>query len=61
MKKIFLLAALLAVCALLTAEEPRFNVREIALERVNITAHRGAGNLAPENTLSALELSWSNG
>ena len=61
MKKIFLLAALLAVCALLTAEEPRFNVREIALERVNITAHRGAGNLAPENTLSALELSWSRG
>ena len=61
MKKIILLAALLAVCALLPAREPRFNVREIALERVNITAHRGAGNLAPENTLSALELSWSNG
>ncbi|MBR2584426.1 MAG: hypothetical protein IKE64_03210 [Thermoguttaceae bacterium] len=61
MKKIFLLAALLAVCALLPAREPRFNVCEIALERVNITAHRGAGNLAPENTLSALELSWSRG
>ena len=58
----FLTAAVLTlICAAAMAEEPRFNVRDIPLERVNITAHRGAGNLAPENTLSALELSWSNG
>ena len=58
----FLTAAVLAViCAASMAEEPRFNVRDMPLERVNITAHRGAGNLAPENTISALELSWSNG
>ncbi|MBR2584423.1 MAG: hypothetical protein IKE64_03195 [Thermoguttaceae bacterium] len=58
----FLTAAVLTlICAAAMAEEPRFNVRDMPLERVNITAHRGAGNLAPENTLSALELSWSNG
>ena len=58
----FLTAAVLTlICAAAMAEEPRFNVRDMPLERVNITAHRGAGNLAPENTISALELSWSNG
>lgn len=61
MKRLFFLAALIMLPYFLSAEEPRFNVRNIALERVNITAHRGAGNLAPENTLSSLEFSWSNG
>ena len=40
---------------------PEYNVRNKPLERVNVTAHRGAGFLAPENTLSALELTWSMG
>lgn len=61
MNKFLTLVLLLAVYASVKAEEPRFNVRDMPIERINITAHRGAGNLAPENTLSALELSWSNG
>lgn len=43
------------------ATEPAWNVRRIPLERVSIVAHRGAGHLAPENTMEALELSWSMG
>jgi glycerophosphoryl diester phosphodiesterase len=43
------------------AAEPTWNVRRIPLERVSVVAHRGAGNLAPENTMEALELSWSMG
>ncbi len=43
------------------AAEPAWNVRRIPLERVSVVAHRGAGNLAPENTMEALELSWSMG
>ena len=47
--------------ALFIAANPPFDVRNTPLERVNVTAHRGAGFLAPENTLSALELTWSMG
>ncbi len=43
------------------ASDPVWNVRDIPRERVNITAHRGAGFLAPENTMEAMELSWSMG
>ncbi|MDD3469475.1 MAG: glycerophosphodiester phosphodiesterase family protein [Thermoguttaceae bacterium] len=43
------------------SSDPVWNVRDIPRERVNITAHRGAGFLAPENTMDALELSWSMG
>ncbi len=44
-----------------TAAEPVWNIRNIPLERVSVVAHRGAGDLAPENTMEALELSWSMG
>ena len=44
-----------------SAEEPAWNIRTVPLERVTVVAHRGAGHLAPENTLSALELTWSMG
>jgi glycerophosphoryl diester phosphodiesterase len=44
-----------------SAAEPVWNVRDIPLERVSVVAHRGAGFLAPENTMGALELSWSMG
>ncbi len=41
--------------------DPEWNIRTIPLERVTVTAHRGAGDLAPENTMEALELTWSMG
>jgi len=44
-----------------SAAEPVWNIRNIPLERVSVVAHRGAGDLAPENTMEALELSWSMG
>jgi len=44
-----------------TAAEPVWNIRDIPLQRVSVVAHRGAGDLAPENTMEALELSWSMG
>ena len=44
-----------------SAAEPVWNVRDMPLERVSVVAHRGAGFLAPENTMGALELSWSMG
>lgn len=55
-----------AVCAWFAAiavsgSEPVWNVRNTPLERVSVVAHRGAGFLAPENTMEALELSWSLG
>lgn len=38
------------------------NVRnQIALQDFTIQAHRGAGSLAPENTLPSYELAWDNG
>jgi glycerophosphoryl diester phosphodiesterase len=43
------------------AADPEWNIRTIPLERVTVTAHRGAGDLAPENTMEALELTWSMG
>ena len=39
-----------------SAAEPVWNIRQIPIERVSVVAHRGAGFLAPENTMSALEL-----
>jgi hypothetical protein len=44
-----------------SAAEPVWNIRDMPLERVSVVAHRGAGFLAPENTMGALELSWSMG
>ncbi len=44
-----------------SASEPAWNIRDIPLESVSVVAHRGAGDLAPENTMEALELSWSMG
>lgn len=55
------LFSLLAAASTALAAEPVWNVRDMPLERVSIVAHRGAGFLAPENTMKALELSWSMG
>jgi glycerophosphoryl diester phosphodiesterase len=43
------------------AAEPVWNIREIPMGSVTVVAHRGAGDLAPENTMEALELAWSMG
>jgi glycerophosphoryl diester phosphodiesterase len=50
-----------AVIPAVSAAEPVWNVRDVPLESVSVVAHRGAGDLAPENTMGALELSWSMG
>jgi glycerophosphoryl diester phosphodiesterase len=55
-----LVCAVTAVPVVSTAE-PAWNIRSIPLERVSVVSHRGAGFLAPENTMEALELSWSLG
>lgn len=54
-------AATLICISIAPAAEPVWNVRNLPLERVSVVAHRGAGFLAPENTMEALELSWSMG
>jgi glycerophosphoryl diester phosphodiesterase len=56
---VVLAAALVVLSA--SAAEPVWNIRDIPLESVSVVAHRGAGDLAPENTMEALELSWSMG
>jgi glycerophosphoryl diester phosphodiesterase len=66
MKPVGRLICSLATCAVpgvlaASAAEPVWNVRDLPLERVSVVAHRGAGLLAPENTMGALELSWSMG
>jgi glycerophosphoryl diester phosphodiesterase len=55
------LVAAACVVSVASAAGPVWNVRDIPLERVSVVAHRGAGFLAPENTMEALELSWSMG
>ena len=50
-----------SVVPAVSAAEPVWNIRDIPLESVSVVAHRGAGDLAPENTMGALELSWSMG
>ena len=46
---------------LLGADEPQWNIRNMPRESVTVIAHRGAGYLAPENTMEALELTWRMG
>ncbi|MHB8900927.1 MAG: glycerophosphodiester phosphodiesterase [Thermoguttaceae bacterium] len=44
-----------------TAKSP-WNVRDhIPLSEITVQSHRGAGELAPENTLEAFELAWKLG
>ncbi len=65
MKPTFLpLLTLLAACGLATAAEDKpmkspWNVTEhVKFKDFIIQSHRGAGELAPENTLEAFELGW---
>jgi glycerophosphoryl diester phosphodiesterase len=56
-----LLAAELLFSALATTTQCQdWNVRDhIPLEEFMIQSHRGAGNLAPENSLEAFEIAWN--
>jgi len=55
------LPALIAIAALPAGAE-EWNVRDhIPLEKFTIQSHRGAGELAPENSRESFELAWSLG
>ena len=57
------LAAFLATSFVssLRADEAQWTIRNKARETITVVAHRGAGDLAPENCLSSLELTWGMG
>lgn len=44
-----------------SAVEAQWTVRNTPREKITVVAHRGAGDLAPENCLSSLELTWGMG
>ncbi len=41
--------------------DPLWNIRNIPRSSITVIGHRGAGSLAPDNTLEAMELAWSMG
>lgn len=52
----------MASAFLCAAEDDSWNVRDhIPLQQVTVQAHRGAGILAPENSLEAFEIAWKLG
>lgn len=55
------LVATLGSAAVATSAEARWTIRNKARESITVVAHRGAGDLAPENCISSLELTWSMG
>ncbi|MCL2117684.1 MAG: hypothetical protein FWH27_04560 [Planctomycetaceae bacterium] len=60
MKTIILCFTFLFLSFPLVAEEPKlWNVRDhVPFKEIMVQAHRGAGVLAPENSLEAFELAW---
>ncbi len=57
-----LTASLIVACfSSAFANEARWTMRNKPRDSFTLVAHRGAGDLAPENCLSSLELSWSMG
>jgi glycerophosphoryl diester phosphodiesterase len=64
MQRLFLSLGVLVSAALCQAQQPqnvtnRWNVTaHLPLDRFIIQSHRGAGTLAPENTIDAFELGW---
>jgi len=61
MKTKILCIVLLSLPFHLIADEPKlWNVRDhIPLQEITVQAHRGAGILAPENSLEAFEIAWN--
>ncbi len=57
----FCVALCLMSVATSAADELQWNIRNVPQESVTVIAHRGAGYLAPENTMEALELAWRMG
>ncbi len=57
----FCVALCLMSVATSAADELQWNIRNVPRESVTVIAHRGAGYLAPENTMEALELTWRMG
>ena len=58
--------AFLAVAATLAAgfamaSDAAWTIRNKSRETITVVAHRGAGDLAPENCISSLELTWGMG
>jgi glycerophosphoryl diester phosphodiesterase len=59
---ICILATIVAFGIKASADEKPWNIRDhVPLEKIVIQSHRGAGVLAPENTLEAFELGWKMG
>ena len=61
MKTYLVCIVLLVLPFHLVADEPKpWNVRDhIPLEKITVQAHRGAGVLAPENSLEAFGIAWN--
>jgi glycerophosphoryl diester phosphodiesterase len=58
----FILAVISTLAIRASADEKPWTVRgHVPLEKIIIQSHRGAGVLAPENTLEAFELGWKMG
>ena len=55
------LVAILFTVATSFADNAQWTIRNKARETITVVAHRGAGDLAPENCVSSLELTWSMG
>ncbi len=55
-----IVASLFAAVATFGAEA-QWTIRNKARESITVVAHRGAGDLAPENCISSLELTWGMG
>lgn len=50
-----------ASIAAVSAAEAKWTIRNKERDSITVVAHRGAGDLAPENCLSSLELTWNMG
>ncbi len=58
---VFFLASFFALPLFLRADEPLksvWDIRELPMGDVTVTAHGGAGHLGPENVFSSLKLTW---
>jgi len=58
---LFLVSAFFGSVLSGSASDAQWTIRNKARESITVVAHRGAGDLAPENCLSSLELTWAMG
>ena len=57
----FLVSTFFAGWSEVFSADAAWTIRNKSRESITVVAHRGAGDLAPENCLSSLELTWSMG